>query len=151
MTGRLAEVLEWRTRRERSERSVRNRTSPFSFTGDCIHPSLLRRGATEPPESLPTPSTRSTYSTRPNLSAHSASLRLCVKNLPSRSARSTCSTRPNLSAHSAPLRLCVKNPQPTLHVLARHTLDFSDLCPFRRIFADERLHFPFQCLNVYSS
>ena len=48
------------------------RTSNRRFTGDSFHPSLLRRGATEPPESLPSPSTRSTCSTRPTLCA------LCV-------------------------------------------------------------------------
>ena len=74
-TSRLAEVLEWRTRRERSERSVRNRTSPFSFTCDSFHSSLLRRGATEPPDSH-SPSTRSTCSTRPTLCALRASASL---------------------------------------------------------------------------
>ena len=77
------------------------RTSNRRFIGDCIHPALLRRGirlrqrrqvarrakrgalrskvargrATEPPDSHSLPYTRSTCSTRPNLSAHSASLR----------------------------------------------------------------------------
>ena len=101
-------MIERRFRHTSTRGSVApRRTSDRRFIGDCIHPSLLRRGirlrqrrqvarrakrgalrskvargrATEPPDSHTLPSTRSTCSTRLNPSAHSASLRLCVKSL----------------------------------------------------------------------
>ena len=69
--SRLAEVLEWRTRRERSERSVRNSTRPFSFTCDPFHPSLLRRGATEPRAMHGVHIIRQIESPRPHGGSHS--------------------------------------------------------------------------------
>ena len=75
------------------------RTSNRRFIRDCIHPSLLRRGATEPPDShAPLYTFYMFYTANPL-----RTLRLCVSALKSpnpplspspRSTRSTCSTRP---------------------------------------------------------
>ena len=54
------------------------RTSNRRFTSDFVHSSLLRRGATEPPESLPLYTFYMFYTANPP--ARAASLRLCVKN-----------------------------------------------------------------------
>ena len=49
---RLRFMIERRFRHTSTRGSVaERRTSNRRFTGDCIHPSLLRRGATEPPDS----------------------------------------------------------------------------------------------------
>ena len=53
---RLRFMIERRFRHTSTRGSVApRRTSNRRFTGDCIHPSLLRRGATEPPDSLSPP------------------------------------------------------------------------------------------------
>ena len=63
-----------------------------SFTCDSFHSSLLRRGATEPPDSH-SPPLHVLHVLHGHPLCASASLRLCVNNLPSPSTRSTCSTR----------------------------------------------------------
>ena len=76
---RLRFMIERRFRHTPNRGSVApRRTSNRRFTGDSFHSSLLRRSATEPPESLPTPSTRSACSTR---QIPLRTLRLCVSAL----------------------------------------------------------------------
>ena len=105
-------MIERRFRHTSTRGSVApRRTSNRRFIGDCIHPSLLPRGATEPPDSPH----QSPLHVLHVLHGHPLCA-LCASALKilSPSTRSTCSTRLKPSAHSASLRLCVKNPLPQI-------------------------------------